>query len=105
MFLDLSNVFDTIDHKILLRKRFKDKDSCFTDINIGVPQGSYLGPPLVFVCRNDVHKSSNILKFILFADETNVYINKVDVAKAVATISVEFNSVYTWLGANKFSLT
>ena len=96
--IDLSKAFDTLNHCILLKKLefFGVRDitldwfhSYLTDrhqfvsynfassskkvINTGVPQGSILGPLLFIIYMNDIVNSSNILKFILFADDTNLF--------------------------------
>ena len=50
-----------------------DHSSSIKEINYGVPQGSILGPLLFIVYINDFHRSSDILSFILFADDSNVF--------------------------------
>lgn len=47
--------------------------SCL-DIVCGVPQGSVLGPKLFLLYVNDICKLSEIVKLVLFADDTNIFV-------------------------------
>ena len=50
----------------------KEKTNSLT-IKCGVPQGSILGPLLFIVYVNDLYRASNILKPIMFANDTNLF--------------------------------
>ena len=43
-------------------------------ISCGVPQGSILGPALFILYVNDMCNVSSIVKSILFADNTNLFL-------------------------------
>ena len=99
LLIDLKKAFDTIDHRILLRKLYpygirgsmlKWMESYLTDrsqfvvfdgkvsetrgIKCSVPQGSILGPLLFIISVNDICNVSPLLFKILYADDTCVLI-------------------------------
>ena len=129
VYLDLRKAFDTVPHTILLDKlhrmgirgnllcliknyledraqfvNYNDHSSRTQPINIGVPQGSILGP-LFFICfMNDFSKSSQLLFSILFADDTTVLLEGKEYEGLIMALNNELHKVSTWLDANKVSI-
>ena len=48
--------------------------SCLQNVTCGVPQGSILGPKFFLLYVNDICNVLNMLDFILYADDTNVFL-------------------------------
>ena len=90
------------------RKQFVEIDgvkSSVQNINTGVPQGSTLGPLLFILYMNDINHASDILKSILFADDTllNTTLSIFPTTKSNC-INNELSKITEWLRANKLSL-
>ena len=98
-FMDLSKAYDCVDHKILLtkiklygvhstplrwiRNYLSNRDhfvswnqiqSTSLNLNTGVPPGSILIPLLFLIYVNYIVNLSKVLSFVLFADDTTVYV-------------------------------
>ena len=63
-----------------------------------------LEPLLFLIYVNDIYKSAEILSFILFADDTNLFLSHQDLKTINNTINQELEMVTLWLAANKLSL-
>ena len=121
--------FDTVNHKILVDKlrvygirglplqllesylanrfqcvRVGSESSSQCLINVGVPQGSVLGPILFLYYINDLPNVSELMNTILFADDTTLYASSVDSGALVEELNTELKKIYNWTCSNRLSL-
>ena len=76
----------------------------YQKVMCGVPQGSILGPKLFILYINDICNISNILNFIIFADDTNIFCTGDKIEDVAPTLSTELNKLHNWFTVNKLSL-
>ena len=129
IFVDLKNAFDTVNHNILAnilcfygirgvahkwimsylenRSEFVHCENCDSEvlkICCGVPQGSVLGPKLFILYINDICNVLKMFKFILFADDTNMFYSNSDIADLARLTNIELEKLHVWFAVNRLSL-
>ena len=128
IFLDLKKAFDTVSHRLLLKKLhsygitghtlqwFESylKNRCqavnvnstlsdFKDINIGIPQGSILGPLLFIVFVNSLADSVKC-KCVMYADDTTLLTSSSDPVTLEIELKQNLDMVANWFKSNHLTL-
>ena len=128
IFCDLRKAFDCCDHTILFskldkygirndellwfksylseRKQFvsiNGKNSSLTNVLLGVPQGSILGPLLFLLYINDLPLASKLFA-LLFADDTTLLASADSVESLNNFVNIEFKKVCDFFRTNKLML-
>jgi len=128
VFLDLKKAFDTVNHNILLsklksygigvealswfksylsnRSQVVNINSTLSDckpINVGIPQGSILGPLLFIIYVNSL---SDIVssKLVMYADDTTLLCSSNDPESLQTELNDNLGKIANWFSANKLTL-
>ena len=128
LLMDLRKAFDTVSHKKLLHKLYhhgirgpaydliasylsfrhqfvaiNNEKSTLMPINIGVPQGSILGPLLFLVYVNDLPNATNCQPR-LFADGTCLVISSPTISTLSESCNQELQCIKRWCDANSLQI-
>ena len=79
-------------------------DSNIKEIEVGVPQGSCLGPLLFLVYINDLPCIMENSKVSMYADDTSLYYSSSDISQLNDALNEDLKKLDRWLKGNKLSL-
>jgi hypothetical protein len=126
IFIDFSRAFDTINYDLLLFKLekygirgnfhkliasyfsgrrqyvfFGGLESSLLKITCGIPQGSVLGPLLFIIFINDIVNVCDLAKYVLFADDLNLFLANRDRDKLYNYANEAPSKIYEYCYANR----
>ena len=122
IFIDFKKAFDTVDHEILCKKlqiygvqhrelswfrsylsyrkqfcRVNGVASDIEDIEVGVPQGSCLGPLLFLIYINDLPRAVQGSTVSMYADDTSLCHQSNDISQLNKAINNDLRHLDSWL--------